>query len=295
MPIDRDKGGCPLAGSHDGALNIIDKFVGLSAEWQRPIRVALVLVIACMGLLQRQPALAQGVQPGITSPAPGSTISGDVPVFGTALIEPFQKFELHYKLEPSGDDAYIYFTGATSPVMDGQLGVWQASSLAPGVYSLRLRVVKTDGNYAEYYAPNLSVSLGPSPTPTSDVPTPTPIPTATFTPAPQPTPVVGQVEQPALEPTPTVDASVALADQPSPAQPESAAGDAIADNTAAITEDAGASGSNSLTRELGEAVSLARLRAEFLNGVRMSAALLLGVAALYAGKRLFSWVWTQFS
>ena len=121
--------------------------------------------------------------PASPQPAPETAVSGDVPIFGTAVIDPFQKYELHYKLEPSGDDAFIYFFGATNPVIDGQLGVWQASSLPPGTYSLRLRVVKNDGNYAEYYAPNLSVNMGPAeptPEPTSSEPTPTPIPTATF-------------------------------------------------------------------------------------------------------------------
>jgi hypothetical protein len=50
-----------------------------------------------------------------------------------------------------------------------------------------------------------------------------------------------------------------------------------------------------LTRELGEALSLNRLRGQFFNGMRISAALFLGVLALYGGKRLFDWVWTQFS
>ncbi len=262
-------------------------------------RLGAVAVLALIGLAQAAPLLAQGAQPGITSPSPGSSISGNVPVFGTAVIEPFQKYELHYKLEPSGDDAYIFFAADTTPVIDGQLGVWSAAGLPPGVYSLRLRVVKNDGNYAEYFAPNLSLNTGPQPTPTPDVtqePTPTPIPTATFTPAPQPTPVVGQVEQPALEPTPTPTEAAAVAqaappasDQQQPAQEVAGASEAVA----AAPSDAPAS--TSVTRELGEALSLTRLRSEFLNGVRLSAALMLGVLALYSGKRLFSWVWTQFS
>lgn len=266
----------------------------------RLLRVAaLSLAVLFIALPQAIPSLAQVAQSGITSPAPGSSISGNVPIFGTAVIEPFQKYELHYKLEPSGDDAYIFFASDTVPVIDGQLGVWSAAGLPPGTYSLRLRVVKNDGNYAEYYAPNLSVNTGPAPTPTPEVtegPTPTPIPTATFTPAPQPTPVVGQVEQPALEPepTPTEAAAVAQADQPAAPQPENA-GEVASVSEVAASAPAEAAGSTNLTRQLGEALSLSRLRTEFLNGVRMSAALLLGVMALYGGKRLFSWVWTQFS
>jgi hypothetical protein len=224
-----------------------------------------------------------------------------VPIFGTAVIEPFQKYELHYKLEPSGNDAYIYFYGNTVPVTDGQLGVWQAGGLAPGIYSLRLRVVKNDGNYAEYFAQNLSVNQSP-PTPTATAtpsePTPTPIPTMTFTPAPQPTPVVGQVAQPTVDgaaPTP-IPQEVALA----PAPDSSTAVDpgAVISTPVTLAEvtnpDVGETG-GSVTRELGEALSLNRLRTQFLNGVRFSAALFLGVVALYAGKRLFDWVWGQIS
>jgi hypothetical protein len=122
-------------------------------------RVALPVACFVWLLLTGRPISAQD-QSGITSPAPGAAISGDVPIFGTAVIDPFQKYELHFKQEPSGNDAYIYFYGGTSPVANGQLGVWQAGGLPPGTYSLRLRVVKQDGNYAETFVPNLSVNQG---------------------------------------------------------------------------------------------------------------------------------------
>ncbi|MCB0189386.1 MAG: hypothetical protein KDE31_34180 [Caldilineaceae bacterium] len=233
-------------------------------------------------------------QAGITAPSTGASVSGDVVIMGTAIIDPFQKYELHYKLEPSGDDAYIYFAGATTPVQNGQLGVWQASGLPAGTYSLRLRVVKVDGNYAEYFAANISVNQGPqepTPTPTSSEPTPTPIPTATFTPAPQPTVAVGQVNQPALDnpPTPTFTPE-AVAVAPSSENGEQAA---VTELAAINTDDESTGGS--LTRELGEALSITRLRGQFFNGMRISAALFFGIIALYAGKRLFDWVWAQFS
>lgn len=259
----------------------------------RILRAFLVAAVATISLTLGAPTVR--AQSGITSPAPGSAVTGDVPVFGTAVIEPFQKYELHYKLEPSGDDAYIYFYGATNPVTNGQLGVWQAGSLPPGTYSLRLRVVKNDGNYAEFFAPNLSLNTGPvepSPTPTSSEPTPTPIPTATFTPAPQPTPAVGQVDLPGLPPTQTPEPEAVALAEPA-AQEPAEAGDAplsLAANNAEPAETGG-----SFTRDLGEAMSLTALRGHFLNGVRISASLLLGVVALYAGKKLFDWAWTQFS
>lgn len=269
------------------------------------VREMLVVMVVAWGLsIQAAPL---GAQSGITSPATGATVNGDIPIFGTAVIDPFQKYELHYKMEPSGDDAYIYFDGNTVPVVDGQLGVWQASGLAPGIYSLRLRVVKNDGNYAEYFAQNLSVNQSnvtptPEPTETPSEPTPTPIPTMTFTPAPQPTPVVGQVAQPPVgESTPAAQSPVEVA-----AVPNTDAGSVLTGTpesgivaTDTVTLDqvtaSGGDGGGSVTRELGEALSLNRLRAHFFNGVRFSAALFLGVVAIYAGKRLFDWVWQQYS
>ena len=264
--------------------------------------VALSLVGA---LWLSRPAMAQS---GITSPAPGASVSGDVQIVGTAVIDPFQKYELHYKMEPSGDDAYIYFFGGTTPVMNGVLGTWQAGGLPAGVYSLRLRVVKNDGNYAEFYTPDISVNqtggaatptidpsltMTPTAEPTSSEPTPTPIPTATFTPAPQPTVAVGQVAQPVADtpPTPTLTPAAVGVISPS----VDANGQPLTTTLSAITGSNDSDAGGNVTRELGEALSLNRLRSQFFNGMRISAALFLGVISLYAGKRLFDWVWTQFS
>lgn len=229
---------------------------------------------------------------GITSPSSGSSITGDVPVLGTAVIDPFQKYELYYKLEPSGDDAYIYFTGGTSPVVNGQLGTLNAAAFAPGIYTLRLRVVKLDGNYAEFFTPNISINQTPalpSATPTSDQPTATPIPTATFTPAPQPTPAVGAVAQPELDaplvpsPTPTTEGNDSLAIIAVPVEPDAGAVDVV--DASPEEESAG-----SFSRELGEALALDRLSEQFFRGVRLSASIFFIILVFYVGKGLIRWV-----
>lgn len=254
---------------------------------------ALVVAAVIAATLGAWPShVGAQAQSAITSPAAGSTVSGDVPVMGTAVIDPFQKYELHYKLEPSGDDAFIYFDGATAPVVNGQLGTWRASGLPPGTYTLRLRVVKLDGNYAEFFAPNLSVNQGPAPTPTSDVPTPTPIPTATFTPAPQPTPEVGQVEQPEgagvtnpLIPTPTPT--------PTPQAVAVVGGEQSSETSAGQDAAASAADEGNLGRQLGEALGIERLRESFYTGMRYAATLFVVIGLIYGGRRLFSWVRTR--
>lgn len=280
-----------------------------------PLLLLLSLSLSLWMTLSPVPLLAQN-QSGITSPSSGDSVSGDVVVSGTAVIDPFLRYELYYKLEPSGDDAYIYFDGGTTQVTNGQLGIWRTTDLAPGTYSLRLRVVKTDGNYGEFIASNLSLNVNtePTATPTSSEPTATPIPTITFTPAPQPTAIVGQVTQPQIEgqaptPTPTpllildnngnsnttdggnADGAVAAADA---AGDTSVAGEDTVTFEESTTSNSTVATTNSFTRQLGEAIAIERLREYFATGMRFSAALILGIALLFAGKWAFRWVWTQY-
>ncbi len=249
-------------------------------------------------------------QSGITSPTSGAAITSAVPIIGTAVNDQFQKYELAFKLEPSSDDAYVYFAGGTSQVINGQLGTWQAAGLAPGVYSLRLRVVKNDGNYNEFPVQNLSVNQQPAgPTATTTItgtatpstPTETPIPTATFTPAPQPTAEVGQVTQPQVDdsgnqsaPVATVASAEVTVDGGQ--NTTVITGTAIALGSSVNDNSSGQAPSNSsnLSRQLGEQLSLDRLRTRFYTGIRLSAALFFAAFALFAGKRIFAWAWTRY-
>lgn len=256
---------------------------------------SLLLAGMAFATLLAVPVRAQDTS-GITSPGPGAAINGDVPIYGTATIDPFQKYELHYKQEPSGDDAYIYFAGGTSPVINGQLGVWQAGALPPGTYTIRLRVVKADGNYAEFFTPNVSVNQAlsaPTATATEAI-TETPTATPTFTPAPQPTAVVGQVTQPQVEgdtpPTATPAPAAAAAVEPGTSNPAAAGGALLPTATPVGGPSVTADGGGNVTQQLGAELGFERLRTQFLNGMRISASLFIAFGALLAGKRLFEWV-----
>ncbi|MCX6044107.1 MAG: hypothetical protein NT075_03280 [Chloroflexi bacterium] len=279
------------------------------AGWIAHVITLLIIGILVMPWDDMPQVFAQN-QSGITSPTSGATITSAVPIIGTAVNDQFQKYELAFKLEPSGDDAYVYFAGGTSQVINGQLGTWQAGGLAPGVYSLRLRVVKNDGNYNEFPVQNLSVNQQPAgPTATTTItgtatpstPTETPIPTATFTPAPQPTVAVGQVTQPQVDdsgdqstPVATVASAEVTVDIGQSTTVITgtaiALGASVNDNTSAQAP----SSSSNLSRQIGEQLSLDRLRTRFYTGVRLSAALFFAAFALFAGKRIFAWAWTRY-
>ena len=224
-------------------------------------------------------------QSGITSPAPGSSVSGPVPIIGSATGSPFARYELYYKQEPRGDEAYSYFGGETRQVVDGQLGVWHTDVLPPGTYTLRMRVVRPDGNYGEFFVPNISVGRDPV-TPTPDAPTPTPIPIDTPTPYPQPTVADVQVEQPIVEGSteePTATSAPVAQDSGS----STTGGQASSADQASIVPQPGILG------DLTESLALDRLRARFFTGVRWSAGLFLLLAAVFAAKRLLEWALTK--
>jgi len=224
----------------------------------------------------------QSGQSGITSPATGSSVSGSVPVLGTAVGPPFARYYLYFKLEPSGDEAFVWFAGETFEVNNGQLGVWHTGNLAPGIYSLRLRVVRPDGNYGEFFARSISVNQE-APTPTPDGPTPTPIPIDTPTPVPQPTVPPVEVDQPKIE-EPTAEVT------PSPAAPAQGNGGGTAQGQTASEGQSIVPGAPGGIGNLTEALSLNRLRERFLTGVRWSAGLFLLLGAVFAAKRLMQWM-----
>lgn len=265
----------------------------------------LAIIINVLVLFGKFP-IAVHAQSGITAPASGSTVSGDVIIIGTAVHSSFLRYELYYKQEPSSGDAYIYFDGGNAQVTNGPLGIWRTTGFAPGIYTIRLRVVKVDSNYDEIQISDIRIGQAEAPTPTptptatSSELTPTPIPSATNTPGPQPTPIVGQVTQPRLEGeaptlTPAAISGSVAAGVPNSTNNNGATSGENANTLFATPQDSTPVGvTTSFTRDLGEAVALDRLRTFFLTGIRLSATLILGGVVLLAGKRLFGWLWTQY-
>jgi len=119
-----------------------------------------------------------------------------VPILGSATHPQFQFYKLEYALEPVMSDQAWGIIGAirSEQVVDGQLEVWDTTQIPDGSYSLRLRVVRLDGNYSEYFLVQVVVANAqPTERPT---PSETETPTVTPTPLP-PTPTI-LIEQPAL-------------------------------------------------------------------------------------------------
>ena len=182
--------------------------------------LALVLLLAMAGTAAAQ------AQNGITSPQPGDRLAGILLIEGTATDREFLRYELAFR---RGGD-WVVFAGGGREVQQGTLAVWDTTVGYPGapvfpdgVYELRLRVVRQDYNYDEYFVGNLVLAnsqptLEPTPTTPVEVTAAPPSP-----PPPEEADQAGAVGSPTplptLTPFPTPTAPPTLASEAGAGQP----------------------------------------------------------------------------
>ena len=180
-------------------------------------------IILALGLLLLTVPLGQVVQSQtlgqITSPRDRAQVRGLVPIEGSATHPQFQKYEIHYGPEPNPANQWTPIAGSPFgvPVVQGRLGLWDTTIIPDGIYTLRLRVVRLDGNYDEYMVHGIQVlNTQPTDTPTPEV---SPTPEApTNTPEPTVTVVIGvpTVASPTARPSSTLPPTALPSDTPEP-------------------------------------------------------------------------------
>ena len=131
----------------------------------------------------------------ISYPGNNQVVRGMISVTGSAVHPNFQRYQIAYAVEPVNNNNQWVTIGAekSEQVVNGELAVWDTTALPDGSYSLRLRVIRLDGNYSEIEVQHIVVAnTQPADTPTPEgSPTPATPEAATVTPTP-------------LEPTPTI-------------------------------------------------------------------------------------------
>jgi hypothetical protein len=157
----------------------------------------------------------QGPQAVITSPRDRAVVRDKVSIKGTATHPEFWKYEVAYGPEPNPSDQWVLIGMVhETQVVDNVLETWDTTLVPDGNYSLRLRVVRRDGNYQEYFVREVAVA-NTQPTDTPLPPAVTPTPTNTPTPLP-PTPTI-VIELPVLpSPTPQPLPTTASVIRPTP-------------------------------------------------------------------------------
>ena len=159
-----------------------------------------------------QPVPTQGCGPdtrpatvNISSPVNGQSVGGLVEVYGTVFMPRFNRYQLEYAVG-SNPLAWGIADGpyTTQPTGNVRLAVWNTQGLPPGLYTLRILVIDSQGGQAEARVTVNLVGLTPTATLTL-TPTTTPIIIPTYTPTVTPvTPVTPTLTlTPSLTPLPT--------------------------------------------------------------------------------------------
>ncbi len=93
------------------------------------------------------------VRAAIMQPASGSQVTGPLDIAGVADGAGFAGYQLDFAvgLIPGQSDWMPLGLASTTPVTGDLLATWNTAGLAPGPYTLRLRVYDTVGGYAESF------------------------------------------------------------------------------------------------------------------------------------------------
>ncbi len=151
----------------------------------------------------------QEYQGAITSPRPNASLRGVVAINGTANHPDLWKYEVRVTagLNPNvPDDQWLRLVVVENqPIFDGQLAAWDTTFSPDGAYTLRLRVVRRDGNWQDFdvYPVNIENNV-PTPAPPTAIP-PTAIPPTAIPPTAIPPTAVPPTAVPptAIPPSPT--------------------------------------------------------------------------------------------
>lgn len=115
---------------------------------------------------------AQPQSNGFSAPRPGQTVGGTVAFQGTVLDPNFLRWELYWS--PSSAEAWAYLANGETQVFNNLLARLDLSLLSAGQYDFKLRIVRRDYNYDEYFLRGLHI-VPPTAAP-HIVSTPTPRP-----------------------------------------------------------------------------------------------------------------------
>ncbi|MCG2766831.1 MAG: hypothetical protein L6435_00390 [Anaerolineae bacterium] len=162
-----------------------------------------LLIVLGVSVLWTTISLAQAPEVRITSPQMNAEVRGKVLINGRTALPEFDYYKVEFGIGPQPADWAIVGEIHKTPVTDGLLETWDTTALPDGMYSLRLRVVKPDGNYEEHFVPQIKI--------VNSVPTETP--TATISPTLPPTIAIAETYIPY---TPAVSRPTAALAQPTP-------------------------------------------------------------------------------
>jgi hypothetical protein len=93
----------------------------------------------------------------IQTPVDGDYLQGNVQIVGTVTGTGFQSAEIGFRYQDSQSKNWFVLSEITSPVVDDILATWDTSTIADGVYQIRVLAVFENGREQEEIINNLNV------------------------------------------------------------------------------------------------------------------------------------------
>jgi len=144
----------------------------------------------------------------IHSPSEGEAIQGLVQVLGTIQVDEIQSGEVAFAYANNPTDTWFLIGQFQNPVIEEPLMTWDTTTIADGVYTLRVQVVLDGGKVINQTVRGLRVrNYTPVETPTPGLTASSPLPEVQPTPAP-----AANLHGPTATPLPTNPAVLTPAD-----------------------------------------------------------------------------------
>jgi hypothetical protein len=93
----------------------------------------------------------------IQSPVDGDTLQGNVSIIGTVTGNGFQSVEIGFRYQDTQSQSWFVIAQSTAPVVDDVIATWDTSTIADGVYQIRVLAIFDDGRKQEEIIANLNV------------------------------------------------------------------------------------------------------------------------------------------
>ena len=98
----------------------------------------------------------------IIHPQRGDAIFGFTPIWGTAVISNFTRYDVH--ISPTGAESWQWLTTSREVVRNGVLYILNTYEFADGFYDIRVRALDRSGNFTEAFLRRLEVRNAAPPT-----------------------------------------------------------------------------------------------------------------------------------
>jgi hypothetical protein len=128
--------------------------VDLTVAMMKPAAFACVVILI---LSLASAVSAAGTLPEITSPQSDDVLRGQVSIIAHTAIEDFATAEISFAYDSADNPAWFPIATMNTPIENGEIAVWDTTTISDGDYRLRLLVTRTDGTSAEVMVDHLYV------------------------------------------------------------------------------------------------------------------------------------------